>query len=152
MSEQTVFDSKEFRAIAKKTSKRGKRVNRKEERIQTAVSKYIKIKYPKVIFNSDIASGIKLPIWLAGMAKAQRSSRGQPDLVIYEPRRGFHALCIELKKDRESVFKLDGGLKKDKHLEEQAEILKRLADKGYHAVFGCGFDHCREIIDWYLGE
>ena len=151
MSEQTVFDSKEFKAIAKRHAPKGKK-SRKEEKIQVAVCKYVKTKYPDVMFRCDIASSINLGARIGGMNTRLRSSRALPDITFFEPRRGYHALCIELKKDRDTLYKKNGEMRDNDHFKEQAEILKRLSDKGHYAVFGCGFDHCVEIIDWYLGE
>lgn len=130
---------------------RKKKNLKKEENLQLAISKYIRMQYPAAIFNCDLASGMKLPIWIAGKAKSQRSSKGQPDLIILEPRDKYHGLCLELKKDMDSVYLKDGvTLKKSEHLQEQQQILCRLSDKGYCAQFSCGFDNTKMIIDWYF--
>lgn len=119
----------------------------KEEKLHNQIAAYLRNQYPKVIFQSD-ASGVKMPIGLATKFAKLKSGRGIPDLFIAEPRNGYHGLYIELKV--ESPYKLDGGLKKNEHLQEQSEILKRLNYKGYKAVFGVGFDETKNIIDDYL--
>jgi hypothetical protein len=137
--------------IQKSAIKIKKKNQKKEESLQLAISKYIKLQYPDAIFNCDLASGMRLPIHIAAKAKAQRSSRGQPDLIILEPKGQYKALCIELKKDYDSVYLKDGKtLKKDKHLDEQHVLLTRLQDKGYYAGFTCGFEHTKKVIDWYF--
>jgi hypothetical protein len=152
MAEQTVLDSSEFQKLAKRRAPKGKKA-KKEEKIQISISKYVKAQYPDVIFNSDIASGMRLPIWIAASAKAMRSERGQPDMVFLEPRGGYCGLCIEVKKDEAQVFNKNGEMKGGKsagHLREQVAILERLRAKGYKAEFGLGFEDTKKIIDEYM--
>lgn len=125
---------------------------KKEESIQLAVSSYLRLQYPEIIFTSE-SSGLKLPIGQAVKAKKLRSSKGLPDLIILHPRKvsGYHfaGLCLELKV--KSPYLKDGRtLKNDDHLQEQYEVLKRLASLGYMAVFVTGFDEAKKIIDNYL--
>ena len=141
--------SSEVNNLMEKKKKRSK-PKKKEESIQLQVSKYLRSQYPGVIFNSDIASGMRLPIWIAAKAKAQRSGRGQPDLVILEPRGKFGALCIELKRDGIKIFKQNGDVIADKHIQEQYDLLCRLRGKGYCAEFACGFSQAKLIIDQYF--
>jgi hypothetical protein len=122
-----------------------------EERLHAAIAQYIKLQYPKVIFNSDL-SGIKLTKGQAGKVSVLRSSRAFPDVVIYESRRGFAALFIELKRQGVKIYKLDGALVADKHIKEQAEMLKALAVRGYCARFAVGFDEVKSVVDWYFKE
>ena len=123
-------------------------MKKKEESLQIAVCRYIAHKYPDVIFSCDLASGMKLTIGQAVKAKKMRSSRAYPDLFIAEPRGGYAGLYLELK--TVSPWKKTGGLKKDKHLEEQSEMLDRLWLKGYMAVFAVGIDEAIKIIDNYM--
>lgn len=124
---------------------------KKEENLQIAVAKYLMLQYPDVIFNSDIASGMRLTIGQAVKAKAMRSEKGQPDMILLEPRGAFFGLCLELKRDKDAVFLVDGvTLKADKHVREQAIILERLRYKGYFAQFACGFIEAKFIIDYYM--
>ena len=41
-------------------------------------------------------------------------------------------------------------MRKDKHLQEQENILHRLKQKGYFAEFVVGFDQAKAIIDYYM--
>ncbi len=132
-------------------------MNKAEERIQIALSDYLRMQYPKVIFTFD-ASGLKLPMGLAVKAKKMRSGRGFPDLMIFavgfvgEDEHPYYGLFIEIKTKLLDVYLVDGvTLKRDDHIEEQAAMIERLDAEGYYATFGFGFDDCKEMIDWYLG-
>ena len=115
-----------------------------------AVCDYIKLQYPKVIFTSDL-SGVWLPKGLAKKCKPLKSSRGIPDIIIFEARGGYHGLLIEMKRTGQGIYlKGTGKLKKNKHLQEQAILHWRLKKEGYYCDFAVGFDAAIEIIDWYM--
>jgi hypothetical protein len=119
-----------------------------EKSLHRAVCDYIRLQYPNVMFNSDM-SGIRLTMGQAVQAKSLRSNQGFPDIVIYEPRCGYNALFIELKREGERVFKKDGS-PATPHIAEQADCILRLHDRGYDACFAVGFDQAKQIIDQYL--
>lgn len=126
---------------------------KKEENIQIAVAKYLMMQYPDVIFNSDIASGMKLTMGQAVRAKAMRSEKGQPDMILLEPRGGYFGLCMELKNKFSDVFLANGKIsdcKSKQHVRDQAAILERLRNKGYSAMFVCGFVESKFAIDFYM--
>ena len=112
---------------------------------------YLKLQYPEVIFRTDFASGMKLTVGQARKHASLQSGRSWPDLFIAEPRAGFHGLFIEVKKDGITIKKKDGNYVKDTHIREQALMLYTLGTHGYMATFGVGFDHCKQILDEYLG-
>lgn len=122
----------------------------KEEIIHSHVCQYLRVQYPRVIFNTDL-SGIKLPIGLAKKVKTLRSSNAFPDIVIYEPRKGFHALFIELKADGIKIVKKDGAYYNE-HIQAQAIMIDRLMKLGYFACFAVGFNQAKQIIDSYLRD
>ena len=121
----------------------------KEERIQIALSKYLKLQYPDVYFNSE-SSGIRVSIGTAKKMKAQRSKHKQLDMTILEARKGYNGLIIELKKDKEEIFTKKGEYRNSEHVQEQLKSIELLRAKGYYACFGCGFEECKSIIDNYL--
>jgi len=146
-------------------------MRKQEERIQIALSDYLRMQYPNVIFTFD-ASGLKLPKGLAIKAKKMRSGRGIPDLMIFansfkgDSQLPYYGLFIEIKTSRSDVYLKDGKtykksvttikkggvvVEKYDHIEEQAAMIERLDAEGYAATFGFGFDGCKKIIDWYLG-
>lgn len=114
-----------------------------EKAVHRQVCAYLKAQYPHVIFTSE-ASGIRLTIGQAKQIKALRSSRGLPDLMIFEPVPPFKGLFIELKREGVSVTG------KDEHIAEQAEVLCTLMTKGYYGDFAVGFDEAKSLIDDYM--
>ena len=123
-----------------------------EHNLYEQIARYLQLQYPNIIYRFDIA---------ADLNKRLHPERGYPDLFIAEsstniwhsPVRewGLHfGLYLEIKTESNSPYKKDGTLKKDKHLEEQAEMLEKLRARGYRAEFGVGFEGCKKIIDEYL--
>ena len=121
----------------------------KEEKLQIAISTYLKVQYPDVYFMSD-SSGLRLPMGLAVKAKKQRSKHAQLDLVILEPRGSYSGLIIELKRDVKEVYKQNGDYRKSEHVELQNVSINHLKDKGYCCGYGFGFEEAKDIIDKYL--
>ena len=152
--QQPLFLTKELTSKTFISLNKKKKSSKKEEKIQLALSKYARTKYPDIIFQVDIASGMKLTQGQAVKAKDMRSERGQPDFMVFETRGGFSALLIELKNEVSDVYLKDGvtisDAKSSDHVREQDAILKRLRAKGFMAVFGFGLSHCIEILDSYM--
>lgn len=161
--QNTIFGNKETKKLSNKLIpglKKGK--VQKEEKVQIQICKYLHLAYPRVIFTCDLSSGMKLPIHIAAKNKQMRSSRGLPDLFIasvygdaeealYRTEKPFYSgLFIELKSEGTVIWNKDGSFRKDPHLNEQKAILDHLETEGYKAVFACGFDEAKKIIDDYL--
>jgi hypothetical protein len=121
-----------------------------EKSLHRAVCDYIRMAYPRILFNSDLAGATKLTMGQAVAMKALRSGRGWPDILIAEPRGDYHALFIELKKEGEKLYKKDGVTPVSDHIAEQIAMLDKLKEKGYKAMFGIGWDSTKSIIDFYL--
>lgn len=124
---------------------------KKEESIQLAVCRYLRLQYPDVIFACDLSSGMKLTIGQAVKAQKMRSGRGLPDIMILEPRGGelgYAGLMIELK--TEKAGNKNGTVKQTDHVREQQAVLDRLEKKGYMAKFAIGFEEAKQIIDFYM--
>ena len=120
-----------------------------EKTLHRAVCDYLRYQYPGVLFNSDLAGSMKLTIGQAMAMKNLRSNRGFPDISIYEPRKGYHGLFIEIKVEGTKL--LNKSLQPaTPHINEQYEVLIALREKGYKCEFGVGFDECKKIIDEYL--
>lgn len=123
-----------------------------EQNLQVAISQYIKLQYPDVIFTSE-SSGIRLSVGQAVMIKKCRNpSKALPDLWILEAKKGYHACLIELKREGTKIYKRNGDLLRDKHLAEQEEVQHRLKNKGYFCEFAVGFDEAKSIVDYYLKD
>jgi uncharacterized cupredoxin-like copper-binding protein len=99
-------------------------------------------------------AGIKLTIGQATQAKKLRSGNGFPDIMIFENYLNkdtlviYSVLFLEVKK--ETPYKKNGMLKKDKHLLEQFKMHQKLIQRGYKVEFVWTFDKAKEIIDKYL--
>ncbi len=120
-----------------------------EKILHKQVCQYIRIQFPGVLFNSDLAGSMRLTIGQAVALKSLRSSRGFPDLVIYEPKGEYHALFLELKAEGTKVIKMNGEWATP-HIAEQAYMIERLKKLGYCALFAIDFDHAKKIIDQYM--
>jgi hypothetical protein len=122
----------------------------KEQSIHKQVCTYLKMQFPKAIYHTDFAAGVKMSIGQAVKNASLQSGKSWPDLFIAEPRNGHFGLFIEIKASMDKVYKKDLTFKKDEHVQAQAEMLTALTERGYKSVFGCGFDHCKTIIDEYM--
>ena len=136
-----------------------------EHNLYEQIARYLQQQYPDVIYRFDLAADIKLTPGQAAKHHILHPKRGYPDLLIAESSEnvnskdwngivrewGFYfGLYLEIKTESNSPYKKDGILKKDQHLEEQAEMLEKLRARGYKAEFGVGFEGCKKIIDEYL--
>ena len=137
---------------------------KKEEILHLKVCDYLRKNYPDVLFRTDFSSGMKMSPGQAAKHKKFQRKRAWPDLFIAES--GFvefkedgligylrkNGMFLELKADGVKLYKKDGTLRKNKHIEEQAEILDKLNESGYYARFAVGYDEAIQIITDYLGE
>ena len=130
-----------------------------ELELQAQVADYLRLQYPNVLFHSDFGSGIKLTMGQAAKQKRLQGRRGYPDLFIAEPRtirKGgdkyyYAGLFLELKRPGTTIYKKNGELVSNEHIQEQARMLEELRRRDYMAEFACGFDETKKIIDEYLG-
>lgn len=122
-----------------------------EAEVQRLLCQYIKIRYRRVVFRSDMAGNNQTSRYVRGANTVLQSHRGYPDLFIAEPVGKYHGLFVELKGESARVWLKDGGLSTDKHIREQADVLAILQIKGYCAFFAKGFDEAKILVDWYLG-
>ena len=124
-------------------------MRKQEERLQSQLSRYIRLQYPNVIFTSE-SSGLRVPIGVAVKMKDQRSEHKLPDMIILESNEKYNGLIIELKKNRAEIYKKDGTFKKSEHVEKQRKTLLLLKLQGYMAVFACGFEDAKNVVDYYM--
>lgn len=120
-----------------------------EYHLQKQVCNYLNWSFPEVLYMSDSIASCKLTMVQAVRNKAiQKDGFKCPDIIILEPRNGYHGLFIELKII--TPFKKDGTLKKNEHLEGQLKTIDELEAKGYSAFFAVGFNEAKFLIDRYL--
>jgi hypothetical protein len=123
-------------------------MKKREESLQIAVSTYLKLQYPGVVFTSE-SSGIRLTIGQAKKAKRQRSEDKLPDMIILEPRGEWRGLCLELKAENTTIQTKRGTYVAGR-IQEQAKTLEKLLKKGYAAFFAVGLRHAQKLIDDYM--
>ena len=131
-------------------------MKKKEEKLQTQISRYLRLQYPHVMFTSS-PSGVRLNMGQARTMLSQQNPRkGWPDLMIMQIAKKdvkvFAGLFIELKQEGYELFKQDGTLRKNEHIECQNEVHQKLRERGYFAVFSVGFEETKKLIDWYLSD
>ena len=110
-----------------------------EERLQTEIIRYIKLKYPKARHCASLG-GIYTGPRQAIKAKRTGYSRGFPDLQITEAKGGYFGLFIELK------------TLKGRATTAQKEWINDLKERGYAAYVCKGVDEITETIDAYMGR
>lgn len=126
-----------------------KRKSQPEYEIQKAICNYLELQYPDVDFLSDTIASIKLTIpQQVRNRNIQKNGFKCMDLLIFEPRGGYHGLFIEIKVV--TPYKKNGDLKKSEHLEGQDQSMKKLAKKGYYTGFAWGFEGVKNVIDKYM--
>lgn len=124
----------------------------KEGNVHQQIVDYLKLQFPKVLFRTDFAAGIKMTIGQAVKHKKLQKCKAWPDLFIAQSNKYSKGLFLEIKRDATEIFCKDGSFKKDAHIEEQMEIMKQLTDRGYLSYFACGFEHAKGIIENYLND
>lgn len=139
---------------------------KKEEILHLKVCDYLRKNYPDVLFRTDFSSGMKMTPGQAAKHKKFQKSRAWPDLFIAKPTMkieynryageqfldGYAGLFLELKAEGTQLYKKDGTLRKNKHIEEQAEMLEKLRNGNYYAEFAIGYEDAIKQIHEYLGK
>ena len=128
-------------------------MKKEEFELQCEICAYLVMKYPDVMFRSDLA-GIKMSIGQAVKIKRLRNSSGFPDIHIIEQAiiRGvrYSGLFIEIKLNVEAIYKKNRVLRISKHIQDQHANLIELRKRGYMAEWGYGWDDIIIKIDNYL--
>lgn len=120
---------------------------RVEEKIQIQLFNWLTAQHPNVMAISE-PSGLRVSMGLARKLKRLRSSHTHADIYLLHPSGGYHGLVIELK--AKNIYKKNGELLKNEHLEDQQRTIDALNKLGYYATFAVGFDESVRIINEYL--
>ncbi len=112
---------------------------------QAAVVDYLQIKYPDVLFwaNSNgahLAGGARQRSAQMNKLKAEGFLPGVSDMTIFEPRGGWSAMFLEMKKS-------DGGSGAS---DNQLWFLREVEKRGAFGVVCNGSANAIEVIDDYL--
>jgi hypothetical protein len=121
-----------------------------EQELYKAIARYLSMQHPNLLWRFDFAAGLRMNYGKIKIHNIVNPCKGWPDLIIFEQRKGWGALVIEIKAEGNSPYKKDFELKKDVHLEAQAAMLERFSALGYYAAFATGFDECVAMIEKYL--
>ena len=122
---------------------------RVEEQIQIEIFSYLAVKYPHVLAISE-PSGVRVSMGLARKLKRLRSPHTHLDIYVMSPRGRYHGLIIELK--AKNIYKKNGELLKNDHLEDQQRTIDTLNKEGYYATFAVGYTEAINLIDNYLNN
>ena len=120
----------------------------KEDIVQNAIVNYIEYMYGVICIpcNTEFNKN-KFFRWKA-LVMGQRSAT--LDLFVPAAKNGYHGLFLELKSDGVIVFKKNGELRRNEHLEAQHETIKQHRSAGYKAEFATGLKQATEIVDEYF--
>lgn len=122
---------------------------RTEEQEQAELCKWLKLKYPNVLYTVDLG-GIKLN-QNQKCIMSTRARKGHPDLILQEWFLDkYCGLAIEFKRTGEVVSNKDGSLRKSDHLLRQLEYLIALKERYYIAGFVVGLEPAKKVISAYL--
>lgn len=122
-----------------------------EFRLQVQVAAYLNLKYPAVLFESSPINLRLTDSQRKMLGAIQKKGFHPPDMKIYEQRRGYIGLALELK--QASPYLKDGvTLKKSEHLANQQASIEAMRSKGWLAGFYWNFDTIKSVLDWYLGQ
>ena len=105
--------------------------------LQTRICMFIDENYPDTLYTSSIA-GLKLPPYLGSTLSQAGYRKGTPDLLIFEARKGYHALFIEVKTETGKPSK------------EQLEFAVQLMKRGYYHNFCYGYEQAIKTITNYF--
>jgi len=108
-----------------------------EETIQKGVIRWLQYQYPSALFCAS-AGGVRTSMKQAIKMKRTGYKKGFPDLFVYESRKGYNGLAIELKTNK-GVTSI-----------EQKEWIRRLTANGYYAKVCKGANETISLLTWYL--
>ena len=111
---------------------------RNESDLQISVANWFRMQYPRALW-TICPAGIKLPVWIGAKFKAMGYRQGSHDIIILEPRGGYHGMTIELK--------MPGG----KATPEQVDFQREASERGYYSVTCPKFkveQECFESSGW----
>jgi hypothetical protein len=122
-----------------------------EDRVHYQVVQYLKLRWPKVLFHTDAAGELMLESMRMRQGKLNLQGFSFPDLQIMEARKGYFGLLVEMKREDENLY-LVNGLFKDDRISRQDRTIKALIERNYLACFAKGFDSIVKVIDDYLSS
>lgn len=121
---------------------------KEEKNLHSRICSFLDKEYPRVIYAVDPA-GIRLGAGLASEVKRKRCKNWKTlDMPVYHPSKHFHSLFLEIKK--ETPFKLNGELKADETIQEQAKTIEEHIRLGSYACFVWTYEQAVDVITKYF--
>ena len=109
----------------------------KEHELQKSIIKYLKLKYPKLLYCASVG-GVRTSMRQAIKMKETGYKKGMPDIFFYEPVAPYHGLAIEVK------------IKKGRPTKEQLWWRDQLNSRNYISEITYGFEETINVIERYL--
>lgn len=126
-----------------------------EEEIQIVCNEWMEKRYPELteLFYFHAFQGMKFPdrVRWQIIAKAKKLGGLKKNILDFQFNKNngkYSSLYIELKK--ETPFNKDGTLKKDDHLQSQANTIELLKLEGHYACFAWSFEQFKTIVTNYM--
>jgi hypothetical protein len=120
-----------------------------EDSHQISVIRYLRTKYPEVLFNISPANCINP--WQGKKNKAMGLQAGCPDIMIFKANAdGYAGLFIELKRPELRDFQGKVYQTKGTASKEQKAWIAALNKAGYYAQVCYGSDSAISLIDSYI--
>jgi hypothetical protein len=111
---------------------------------QVAVVAYLQMSYPDVLFwatpNGAMMGGGRAGAIRMNALKAEGLLPGVSDLIIFEPRGGYAAMFLEMKR-------ADGGSGAS---DNQLWFIRQVEQRGAFGIVCNGYDEAQVVIDDYL--
>lgn len=123
-------------------------INTERQDLHAAII-WLKRAYPQVLFHFDYGADALLTGRQAAERKHLSWGRGWIELLLFEPRRQYCGLALDLKREDVMLFKANGQYATD-HLQEQADCMDKLRDRGWWCGFTKGFEVTKDTIERYL--
>lgn len=120
--------------------KKKSKQNHPEFKLQCDFVKYIKEKYPDLLFNAEVRGRVNLGPIVGKMCQMKGCQVGYPDFYIYETNDYYSGLFIEFKALNKKVT--NSG--------EQSKIIEKLFRKGYYTTWTDHIKCACDLLDWYM--
>lgn len=120
------------------------------KRIFESVLAVMSKNYSDILIQTNFSTRIRANIIDILRNKSIIEPKTFPDIFIAEPRNGFHGLFIEIRTDARCVHKKDGSMKNTRNVKKASEMLQKLRQRGFLAMYGFGYTNTIAIIEEYL--
>ena len=122
-----------------------------ERVVQKALIQYLAVAYPKAEYRTD-KDGVFIKGNWAAKNEGKQGKKGFPDVVVKTPSGKYRGLVLEVKDEGVTVWKKDGTLRKDPHLQDQLDWLEWFRFLDCDADFVIGFEEGKKRIDNYFNQ